>query len=106
MPRPPTTPRDVRASRPAKPYLPDGSLDPREWETACSAAGVLMLVVLRDKPWFVSAKPIEVLGSGVQIQVLVRWLSSEVWKETPWAVDGYPVDVVLDGETWRIDSVH
>ena len=106
MPRPPTTPRDVRASRPAKPYLPDGTLDPREWEIACSAAGVLMLVVLRDKPWFVSAKPIEVLGRGLEIQVSVRWLSSEVWKETPCAVDGYPVDVVLDGETSRIDTIH
>jgi hypothetical protein len=106
MPSSPRTLRDVRASRPAKPYLPDGTLDPREWGIACSAAGVLMLVVLRDKPWFVSAKPIEVLGRGVEIQVFVRWLSSEVWKETPCAVDGYPVDVVLEGETWRIDSIH
>jgi hypothetical protein len=106
MPRSTRMPRDVRASRPAKPYLPDGTLDPREWEIACSAAGVLMVAVLRDKPWFVSAKPIEVLGCGVEIQVFVRWLSSEVWKETPCAVDGYPVDVLLEGETSRIDTVH
>src|SRR3954468_19905425 len=58
------------------------------------------------QPWFVAAKPIEVLGCGVEIQVFVRWLSSEVWKETPCAVDGYPVDVVLEGETSRIDTVH
>ncbi|MFL5291138.1 MAG: hypothetical protein ACJ79U_06445, partial [Myxococcales bacterium] len=88
----------MRASRPAKAHLPDGTRHPREWEIACSAAGVLMLAVLRNKPWFVSAKPIEVLGRGVEIQVFVRWLSSEVWKETPCGVDGYPVDVVLEGQ--------
>src|SRR4051812_25869940 len=99
MPRSTRMPRDVRASRPAKPYLPDGTLDPSEWEITYSAAGVFMLAVLRDKPWFVTDNSIEVLGCGVEIQVFVRWLSSDVCKETPKAVDGYPVDVNLEGET-------
>ena len=68
-------PIDVKATRPAKPYLPDGTLDPREWEIACSSAGALALVVLAREPWFVSARPVEVYGQGVALEVEVRWLS-------------------------------
>jgi hypothetical protein len=99
-------PQDVKASRPRNPYLPDGTLDPREWEIACSAAGVLMLVVLRDEPWFVSARPVEVFEHGVELEVLVRWLSSEVWKKVPCSVDGYTVNVVVDGQGEEIHTVH
>lgn len=96
----------MKASRPAKPYLPDGTLDPREWRIACSAAGALTLVVLRDEPWFLAARPIEVHEQGVEVEVVVRWLSSEVFKAVPLSVDGYPVHVVLDGQDEEIHGIH
>jgi hypothetical protein len=99
-------PADVKAARPAKPYLPDGTLDPREWEVACSSAGALALAVLGGEPWFVSARPIEVYEQGVELQVVVRWLSSEVWKAVPLSVDGYVVHVVLEGQTSEIHPIH
>jgi hypothetical protein len=99
-------PRDVKAARPKKPYLPDGTLDPREWEIASSAAGVLTLVVLQGEPWFVGARPIEVHEQGVELEVVVRWLSSEVWKKVPAGVDGYVVNVVLEGQTEEIHTIH
>ena len=99
-------PTDVKAARPAKPYLPDGTLDPREWEVACSSAGALALAVLGGEPWFVSARPIEVYEQGVELQVVVRWLSSEVWKAVPLSVDGYVVHVVLEGQTSEIHAIH
>lgn len=98
--------RDVMADRPRNPYLPDGTLDPREWEIACSAAGVLTLIVLAKEPWFVSAQPFEVFQKGVELEVVVRWLSSEVWKKVPRAVDGYTVNVVLEGRREQVDTVH
>lgn len=106
MPRRPRKLRDAQTSRPAKPFLPDGSLDPREWKLACSAAGALRLSDLRDQPWFVSAHPIQVLDQGVELEVTVRWLSSEVWKEVPFQVDGYPVNVVLEGQDSEIHPIH
>jgi hypothetical protein len=108
MPRRPrrTAVQDVRASRPASPYLSDGRLDPREWQIACSAAGVLTLVLLREEPWFLAARPIEVHEQGVQLEVVVRWLSSEVFGAVPLAVDGYPVHVVLEGEDEEVHPVH
>lgn len=98
--------RDVRADRPAKPYRPDGTLDPREWEIACSSAGALALVVLRDEPWFVSARPIEVFEQGVELDVVVRWVSSEVLKKVPFSVDGYVVNVMLEGQRSEIHTIH
>jgi hypothetical protein len=98
--------RDARDDRPKSPYRPDGTLDPREWEVACGAAGVLTMVLLRDQPWFVAARPVEVLGQGVELEVVVRWLSSEVWKKVPAAVDGYVVEVVLEGVTEEVHTVH
>ena len=99
-------PTDVKAARPATPYLPDGTLDPREWEVACSSAGALALAVLAGEPWFVSARPIEVFEQGVELEVVVRWLSSEVWKAVPLSVDGYVVHVVLEGQTSEIHAIH
>ena len=99
-------PHDVKSARPTTPYLSDGTLDPREWEIACSAAGVLTLVLLRNEPWFVGARPVEVHEQGVELEVIVRWLSSEVWKKVPWEVDGYMVNVVLDGRTSEIHVIH
>jgi hypothetical protein len=96
----------VMARRPSSPYLPDGTLDPREWEIACSAAGVIGLVVLRDEPWFVEARPVEVLGEGVELEVVVRWLSPEVWEKVPAKVDGYEVDIVLDGSGEELSTIH
>jgi hypothetical protein len=98
--------RDVRADRPPTPYLPDGTLDPREWKVACTAANVLTLVLLRDEPWFIEARPVEVHGEGVEIEVVVRWLSSEVWKKVPARVDGYVVEVVQQGVTEELHNVH
>lgn len=98
--------RDARADRPPTPYLPDGTLDPREWKVACSAANVLRLVLLRDEPWFVEARPVEIDGKGVELEVVVRWLSSEVWKKVPAKVDGYAVDVVQEGTAKELDTVH
>lgn len=106
MPRRRTGPRDVRADRPKTPYLPDGTLDPREWEIACSAAGVLALVVLGGEPWFAGARPVEVRGQGVELEVVVRWLSSEVYERVPASVDGYAVNVVLDGQDAEIRPIH
>jgi hypothetical protein len=97
---------DVRLDRPRVPYLPDGTLDPREWNVACSAAYVLMAVVLRDQPWFVCARPIEVRGQGVQLEVVVRWYSDEVWEKVPVQVDGYGVDLVLEGDTAEVHTIH
>jgi len=88
------------------PYLPDGTLDPREWEIACSAAGVLTMAVLQGEPWFVGARPVEVLGKGVDLEVVVRWLSPEVWKRVPWRVDGYQVEIVVEGQAWSIEPIH
>jgi hypothetical protein len=106
MPRSRRTPRDVRAARPATPYLKDGRLNPREWKIACSAAGVLTTVVLRDEPWFVCARPVEVVRQGVELEVVVRWRSSEVWKKVPVSIDGYVVNVVLEGQTSEIHTIH
>ena len=92
--------------RPSTPYLPDGSLDPREWEAACSAAGVVSLVLLRDEPWFVQARPVEVSGRGLELEVVVRWLSSEVWEKVPAIVDGYSVEVMLEGAGDEASTVH
>jgi hypothetical protein len=97
---------DVEATRPAKPYLPDGTLDPREWEVACGAAGALELAVLAGELWFVGARPIEVYQQGVELEVVVRWLSSEVWKAVPLSVDGYAVHVALEGETAELHTIH
>ncbi len=98
--------RDVKAARPPTPYLPDGTLDPREWEIACSAANVLTLVVLRDEPWFVSARPVGVFEQGVELEVEVRWLSSEVWKKVPCSVDGYVVNVIVEGQKEELHAIH
>src|SRR5512138_1882486 len=106
MPRRPRGLRPASADRPAKPYRPDGSLDPREWEIACSAAGALTLVVLRDEPWFLAARPIEVCDEGVELEVVVRWLSSDVFSAVPLSVDGYPVNVVLDGQDEEVHPIH
>lgn len=106
MPRRPRGLRDARADRPPTPYLPDGSLDPREWEVACSAANALTFVVLRDEPWFVQARPVEVYRQGVELEVVVRWLSSDVWKKVPASVDGYLVEVVLEGESAEVHTLH
>ena len=92
--------------RPPTPYLPDGTLDPREWEIACGAANVLTLVLLRGEPWFVSARPVEVYQQGVELEVVVHWLSSEVWKKVPASVDGYVVDVILEGQTAELHTLH
>lgn len=89
--------RDAQADRPPTPYLPDGTLDPREWKVACSAANVVTFALLHDESWFVLAQPVEVRGQGVHLEVVVRWLSSEVWERVPATVDGYVVDVVLEG---------
>ena len=99
-------PQDAKSARPETPYLPDGTLDPREWEIACSAAGVLTLVLLRNERWFVGARPVEVYEQGVELEVIVRWLSSEVWKKVPCEVDGYVVNVVLEGQTAEIHTIH
>lgn len=87
--------RDMMAARPKAPYLPDGTLDPREWEIACSAANVISAAVLHDEPWFVRARPVE-----------VRWLSPEVWKKVPTSVDGYLVNVVLEGHREELRTIH
>jgi len=99
-------PHDVKAARPATPYLQNGTLDPRDWEIACSAAGVLTLGLLRNEPWFVGARPVEVHEHGLELEVIVRWLSSEVWKMVPLEVDGYVVNVVLEGRTAEIHAIH
>ncbi len=107
MPRRRRALHDVQADRPTTPYLPDGTLDPREWKIACSAARFLTVAELHDEPWFVCARPVEVYGQGgVELQVVVRWLSSEVWKKVPWEVDGYVVDVVTEGQTGEIQTIH
>jgi hypothetical protein len=98
--------RDAKAARPATPYLPDGTLDPREWEIACSAAHVLALVVLRDEPWLVCARPVEVFEQGVELEVVVRWLTSEVWKKVPCSVDGYVVNIILEGQQEELHTLH
>jgi hypothetical protein len=105
MPRRHGGPRDGKGARPA-PQLPDATLEASDWENACSAANVLTLGVLRDEPWFVAAKPVEVYEQGVQLEVVVRWVSSEVWKTVPFSVDGYVVDVVLEGRTEEFFTIH
>ncbi len=100
------TPQDVRAQRPARPYLPDGTLDPQEWTIACSAAHAISTVVCAGEPWFVAAQPVHVLEQGVELEVVVRWLSSEVYGKVPAAVDGYVVNVVLEGATSEIHTLH
>jgi hypothetical protein len=42
----------------------------------------------------------------VELEVVVRWLSSEVWKKVPASVDGYVVNVVLEGQTEEIHTIH
>lgn len=96
----------MKGTRPATPYLPDGTLDPREWERACSAANVLTHVTLRDQPWFVAARAIEVYEQGVELEVVVRWLSSDVWRQAPFSVDGYVVNVVLEGQKEEFFAIH
>jgi hypothetical protein len=98
-------PRDVEGASPAAPELPDTALDP-VWTSACSAANVLTLVALRDEPWFVAAQPIEVYEQGVELEVVVRWRSSEVWKKVPLSVDGYVVNVVLEGRRSETFTIH
>ena len=98
--------RDARDDRPRSPYLPDGTLDPREWKVACTAVNVLALALLRDEPWFVQARPVEVHGQGVELEVVVRWLSAEVWKKVPVSVDGYVVNVVLEGVGDEVHTIH
>ena len=95
-------PRDVRDDRPATPYLPDGTLDPREWQIANSAAFVIGAVLLRNEPWFVTVHPVEVVGKGVELEVVVRWLSPEAHEKVPAAVDGYVVNIVLEGQRSEI----
>jgi len=73
---------------------------------ACSAVNVLTLVVLRGEPWFVQARPIEVHEQGVELEVVVRWLSSEVWRKVPLSVDGYVVNVVLEGVLEEVHTIH
>lgn len=99
-------PRDAQADRPPRPYRPDGTLDPREWRVACTSANVLTLAVLGGEPWFVTARPVEVHGQGVELEVVARWLSSEVWEKVPLSVDGYPVNVVLEGEREEVHTIH
>jgi hypothetical protein len=106
MPRRPRRLRDAEAERPPTPYLPDGTLDPREWRIACAAANVLAVVVLRAEAWFVVARPIEVYRQGVELEVVVRWLSSEVLGKVPASVDGYVVNVVLEGVTEELHILH
>jgi hypothetical protein len=106
MPRRRRSLRDARDDRPQTPYLPDGTLDPREWEVACSAANVLGLVVLCSEPWFVQARPVEIYEQGVELEVVVRWLASEVWKKVPASVDGYVVNVSVEGTTEEVHTVH
>lgn len=106
MPRRRQPLRDVKASRPPTPYLPDGTLDPHEWELACSAAGALVLEVLSDEPWFVSARAMEVFQQGVELEVVVRWLSSEVWKTVPCELNGFVVNVILEGQTSELHTLH
>jgi len=93
------------ADRPKSPYLPDGTLDPREWEIACTAVNVVALVLLRDEPWFVEARPVHVQGKGVELEVVVRWLSPEVWDRVPAAVDGYAVEIVIEGASEQAQTV-
>lgn len=106
MPRRPRALRDAMAERPPSPYLPDGTLDPKEWEIACSAANVLRLAVLHAEPWFVKARPVEIQDQGVELEVVVRWLSPDVVKKVPDRVDGYVVEVVLDGEGREVHTLH
>ncbi|MFY3743276.1 hypothetical protein [Anaeromyxobacter sp. PSR-1] len=104
MPRRPRALRDAMAERPQTPYLPDGRLDPKEWEIACTACNALRLAVLPDEPWFVKARPVEVRGQGVELEVVVRWLSPEVVEKVPDRVDGYLVEMVLESEL--VEDVH
>jgi hypothetical protein len=106
MPRRPRGLRDAQAARPPTPYRPDGTLDPREWKIACSAANVLRFVVLGGEWWFVEARPVEVFQQGVQLEVVVRWLSPEVWQKVPASVDGYVVNVLLEGESEELHACH
>jgi hypothetical protein len=106
MSRGPRKLKDARAERPAKPYLPDGTLDPREWRVASGAANLIALIVCRGQPWFVAARPIEVLEQGVELEVVVRWLSSEVYAKVPASVDGFVVNVVLEGQESEIIRIH
>jgi hypothetical protein len=97
---------DVRAERAPKPYLADGTLDPEEWKLACSAANAIAQVVGGGQPWFVEARPIEVYGQGLELEVVVRWLSSEVYSKVPLSVDEYAVNVTLAGQTFEVHSLH
>ncbi len=106
MPRRRHAPKDARQERPATPYQADGTLDPREWEAARGAARHLAELVLPREPWFVEARPIEVHAQGVELDVVVRWVSSEVYAKVPASVDGYVVNVVLEGKTFEIHTLH
>jgi hypothetical protein len=93
------------ADRPKSPYLPDGTLDPREWKIACTAANVIGLVLLPGEPWFVEVRPVHVPGKGVELEVVVRWLSPDVLDRVPAAVDGYAVEIVIEGASERAQTV-
>ena len=106
MPRRRHGPKDAQAERPATPYLPDGTLDPQEWKIACTAVNVLALVLVGSEPWFVEARPVEVPGQGVELEVVVRWLSSEVREKVPAKVDGYVVNIVVHGQADEVHTLH
>lgn len=91
-------PRSAMADRPPQPYLPDGTLDPREWRVALTACNAIALALLANEPWFLEARPVEVKGQGVAVEVVVRWVSPEIVEKVPAGIDGYPVHVVVEGE--------
>jgi len=101
-------PSDVPASRPPAPAVPGGGLDPREWERACSAASALVSTGLQDEPWFLVARPVEVIGAGagVELEVVVRWDSSEVRRKVPLETKGFLVEVVVEGQTAEVQFIH
>ncbi|MFT3912621.1 MAG: hypothetical protein QM704_00635 [Anaeromyxobacteraceae bacterium] len=67
---------------------------------------MIQLILCRGQPWFVSARPIEVIGQGVETEVVVRWTSSEVYAKVPASVDGFTVEVVLEGQSGQIIHLH
>jgi hypothetical protein len=98
-------PRAVQDERPSTLFLPDGTVDPRAWEIVRTSTSALEHAVA-GHAWFVAARPIEVHGEGVQLEVVVRWVSSDVWRAVPLTIDGYPVDVVLEGESSAVHTIH
>jgi hypothetical protein len=101
-------PRALPAVRPPAPTLPDGTLDPREWERASKAAIALILGGLHDEPWFVSARPVETLGveAGIELDVVVLWDSSDVRRKIPLAKRGFLVNVTVEGQTAELCPIH